>query len=393
MIKGKVLFVGQSYYHTWYLSRELRKLGWKADVLNWDSNEDNRKNLYHGEDFYFSNNSFSDIEFQYKFFLKAINEYDIFHFSNAHGMTFSYNLHNKLKDTLGDFWDVKMLKQLGKVVVHSVSGCNDGVSKTSFGKWEGYESVCQSCAWLENDSVCSDEKNLNFAKVRNELADLIILNDGNKTDYNKDEKVKVIPEFYCLDEDIWNGDLLIPANYKLTTPSDTIKIYHSIGNYELRTNVKDSKNIKSTHIYLDVIERLKKEGYKIELIFFKDIPNKNIKYYQMQADIVVDMLTFGWYGANIRESMMLGKPCICFLRPEWEDIIEKDAPNHFIENPIISATPENIYEKLKYLIENKSYREEVGKKSRAFAKKWHSSKIAAKKFDEIYLNLLKTNNV
>ncbi len=35
---GRVLYVGQSYYNAWYLSRELRKLGWKADVLNWDPN-------------------------------------------------------------------------------------------------------------------------------------------------------------------------------------------------------------------------------------------------------------------------------------------------------------------------------------------------------------------
>jgi len=386
--KGKVLFVGQSYYHTWYLSRELRKLGWKADVLNWDSSQENRKNMYHGEDFYFDYKSSKDLEYQYDFFLKAIHEYDIFHFSNAHGMTFSYYLHNKLKNTLGDFWDVKLLKKLGKKVVHSVSGCNDGVSKTSFGKWPGYESVCQSCAWLENDTVCNDEKNLEFAKNRNELADLIILNDGNKVDYNNSEKVKVIPEFYCLDENIWSKDLLIPTNYKLTYPKETIKIYHSISNYESRTDLKENKNIKSTHIYLKVIERLKQEGYPIELIFFKDISNKDIKYYQSQADIVVDMLTFGWYGANIRESMMLGKPCICFLRPEWEKIIEKDAPSHFSENPIISATPETIYEKLKFLIENKDYREEIGKKSREFALKWHSSKSAAKKFDTIYRSLL-----
>ena len=34
--RPSVLFAGQSYYHAWYLSRELRKLGWRADVLNWD---------------------------------------------------------------------------------------------------------------------------------------------------------------------------------------------------------------------------------------------------------------------------------------------------------------------------------------------------------------------
>ena len=35
--RGRVLYVGQAYYNAWYLSRALRKLGWKADVLNWDA--------------------------------------------------------------------------------------------------------------------------------------------------------------------------------------------------------------------------------------------------------------------------------------------------------------------------------------------------------------------
>ena len=31
--KGRVLFVGSSYYNNWYLSRELRRLGWVADTF------------------------------------------------------------------------------------------------------------------------------------------------------------------------------------------------------------------------------------------------------------------------------------------------------------------------------------------------------------------------
>ena len=45
-----VLFAGQSYYHAWYLSRELRMLGWKADVLDFDHNP-RGASFYHGHDF------------------------------------------------------------------------------------------------------------------------------------------------------------------------------------------------------------------------------------------------------------------------------------------------------------------------------------------------------
>ena len=51
--RPSVLFAGQSYYHAWYLSRELRKLGWRADVLNWDVAPDSQ-GFYHGEDYAFT---------------------------------------------------------------------------------------------------------------------------------------------------------------------------------------------------------------------------------------------------------------------------------------------------------------------------------------------------
>ena len=45
----------------------------------------------------------------------------------------------------------------------------------------------------------------------------------------------------------------------------------------------------------------------MELIFLHDVPNSQLRYYQAQADIVVDMLTYGFFGATAREAMMLGQ--------------------------------------------------------------------------------------
>src|SRR5439155_25002955 len=73
-VKGRVLFAGQSYYHAWYLSRELRKLGWIADVLNWDPNPASEL-YYHGEDFrltYDSPHAFRHA----LFYARAIPRYD-----------------------------------------------------------------------------------------------------------------------------------------------------------------------------------------------------------------------------------------------------------------------------------------------------------------------------
>jgi glycosyltransferase involved in cell wall biosynthesis len=133
---------------------------------------------------------------------------------------------------------------------------------------------------------------------------------------------------------------------------------------------------------------LKHEGFAVDTIFCKDIPGMDVRFYQAQADIVVDMLTFGWFGANIREGMMLGKPCVCFLRPEWLQSMRNEIPAYVDELPVINATPYTIYQVLVDLIMNPDKRYMVGKKGREFAMKWHSSEAGAKRFQKIYTDLL-----
>ncbi len=94
-----------------------------------------------------------------------------------------------------------------------------------------------------------------------------------------------------------------------------MKIYHAVGNFQKRT--AGGRNIKSSHIYVPLIDRLKAEGYPVELIVRARRAEHRGPVHQVQADIVVDMLTFGWFGANVREALMLGRPVVCYLRPEW----------------------------------------------------------------------------
>lgn len=385
-IKGRVLYVGQAYYNAWYLSRALRKIGWKADVLNWDGNEKNQM-YYHGEDFKFTYRGNIDFIRQLKFYALSLLKYDIFHFSNAHMMTFGKYIHYIFWKRAGQYAEVKLLKKLGKKIVYSNNGCLDGVSQSSFRTW-GPEPVCDICAWRDVPKVCSDERNLTWGKVRNSLADYQCTLGGNRIDYNDDPRVHEVPEFYCLDTTVWRPNLLIPANYRLPFSKDTVKIYHSVGNFESRTAAGINRNIKSTHIYIPLIERLKSEGHNVEMIFFHDVPNKKLRYYQAQADIFVDMLSFGFFGANVREAMMLGKPAVCFLRPEWLESMRREIPEYVDELPVISATPHTIYDVLKDLIEQPEKRLEIGRRSREFAVKWHSAEAGAKRFDKIYSELL-----
>jgi len=380
-----VLFAGQAYYNAWYLSRALRKLGWKADVLNWDANPHNRT-YYHDEDFSFDFAEPGHVWQQFGFYLKALWTYDVIHFSNAWGMAFGFPLQHLAAKVFDQGAEVRLIRRLGKKIVYSNNGCQDGVLQSSFAKW-GPESVCAICRWRNEPAVCSDERNAAWGRFRNSLADYQCTLGGNRVDYNDDPRVHEVPEFYCLDEEFWRPDLPIPEKYRYAYPSGTILLYHAVGNYTSRTDEADV-NIKSTHVYRPLVERLKREGYPVEMVFCTDVPNKEVRFYQAQADIVLDMLTFGWFGANAREAMMLGKPVICYLRPEWLESVKAEIPEYVAELPVISATPTTVYEVLVDLIRDESKRREIGRRGREFAVKWHSAKAGAKRFDRIYSELL-----
>ena len=67
--KGSILFAGCEYYNTWYLSRELRKYGWEANLLNWDGDKESWHH-YHGWDYLFKYDSEQDLIYQFNFFFK-----------------------------------------------------------------------------------------------------------------------------------------------------------------------------------------------------------------------------------------------------------------------------------------------------------------------------------
>lgn len=383
----RVLFAGQAYYNAWYLSRALRDHGWKADVLNWDMNPTSQI-YYHGEDIAFDGKSLTLIEQMLQFYVSSLYAYDVFHFSNAHGMAFGLQVQHICEQHFPKHSEITLLKELGKKVVYSNNGCLDGVSQTEFSKW-GPESVCAICRWRNEPSVCSDERNLTWGKFRNSVADYQCLLGGNRVDFNDDPRVHEVPEFYCLDQQVWHPELEIPESYRLPPkPQGTVWLYHAVGHKADRTT-DDGVNIKSSHVYLPLVQKLKEDGLLLELLEPEGVPNKEVRFLQAQADIFLEMLTFGWFGANAREAMMLGKPVICYIRPEWLESVREEIPDYAEELPIISATPATVEGILRDLIAKPEKRLEIGQRSRAFAVKWHSAEAAGRRFDEIYSRLLR----
>jgi hypothetical protein len=382
-MRKSVLFVGQGYYNHWYLSRRLRDLGWRADLVNIDTGS---TGYYHGQDEMLVGGTRRDLVRHMAFFAKAAQRYDVFHFANAHGMRFGDAIHDFAAHRFTEYDEIRWLKKLGKTVVYTNNGCLDGVLQSSFRAWPPYP-TCDDCVFQHRPDVCSDALNASWGRVRNELADYVALTGGNRADFNVAPNVYENPWIYCLDEELWHPDLEVPEGFHIDLPASTFKVYHSVGNADSRSQAGTMRNTKSTHIYVPLVEELKAEGRDVELIFFHDVPNRDLRYYQAQADVFCDMLTTGFYGATAREGMMLGKPVVCYLRPEWLDQIRREVPDYADEMPVISATPETIKAVLVDLMEHPEKRAEIGRRSREFAVKWHGSRESARVWDDIYTRL------
>ena len=87
------------------------------------------------------------------------------------------------------------------------------------------------------------------------------------------------------------------------------------------------KEQKGSQYVYRAFERLKSEGYNIEYVYLNNIKSSDMRYYQIQADIVVEQLIYGWWGSTGVETMSLGKPVICYLRRSWKEFFFKQFPN------------------------------------------------------------------
>ena len=91
---------------------------------------------------------------------------------------------------------------------------------------------------------------------------------------------------------------------------------------------------------------MKKDGYKIELITTDGYLNyKDVRYYQSQADLVIDHLYYGWYGNMARECMAQAIPVATFINPIWA---KRHTQLYLQTPPIININENNLRETLEY---------------------------------------------
>ncbi|HEV2547556.1 MAG TPA: hypothetical protein VGU20_09480 [Stellaceae bacterium] len=373
-----VLFLHNSYYHNYYLARALRKRGWDALSVSLEDPNSAQNQFYHGEDLNLFHADPSAFRARLSdFFDKIAPRFRLVHFcGRGHMGVFPENWIGRS----GEFvpWDFLELRRRGVKIAYTISGCLDGVAQSDVNRFTG--GLCAKCIWQLHPEVCSDSINTSWGKKLEAVCSLIAV----ETDWALGGRAGPLayrePLVMCLDPEIWRPDLEVPADKLLPRQPGELIVFHAVGNYDLRA--RQGRNIKGTPAILHAIERLRAEGVKVRLEFASNVQSPDMRYLQVQSDVIVDQLNYGRYGAVAREAMMLGKPTVCYIDSR------QPAPvpplQSLAECPLVSASEATIYEVLKDLLLSAERRFALCAASRAYALKWHGSDACAERYERVY---------
>lgn len=145
-----------------------------------------------------------------------------------------------------------------------------------------------------------------------------------------------------------------------------------------------AKICKGSDIIIGVIDELKKT-HEFDFVLLHDMSRAEVLKIMQEADIFLDQIIVGSYGAATMEAMSLGKPTMCYIMKEvFEGGLSPECP-------IVNTNPDNLKEQLIKLIENPQIRHDIGKQSRAFAEKYFDVELVAAHLMNIYKEVLAAN--
>ena len=333
--KQSILFHNPDYHCTFFYQEALQKLGWRVDIFV--PNYYPRNLLYSAEKILRVKKFTGNYSIDYViWFLRTTLRYKYIVY---YGRPVDLLWLTKRYFPILNFEPLLLfLKILKKKIIYIPSGCRDEFTQLDFSLFDK-GNVCGNCGFYDK---CDEKSNIRNLYLINKYFDLVI---GLGFTAPKIRKLKAMKwKSFNLCE--YNPKLVVPKQFVLPK-SKNLRILHST-NLEGRTD--NGKDIKGSKYVEEAVSRLVKEGYSCELLRLTDIESKYMRFYQVQADLVVDQLIYGHFGSTSLEGLALGKPVICYFNSVWkQNYIKTHGINVW---PFIEANTKNIYGVLKNLMDN-----------------------------------------
>jgi hypothetical protein len=364
--KKSILFHNPDYHCSFFYRDELRKIGWKADIFVPDGYP--KKLLYSDYQILTTNKYTKKPWLNYIiWFIRTVPQYRyILYYGRPPDFNWVFRkvrINSKTEPLL------LLLKILRKKVIYIPSGCRDEFTQAAFSFFD-HGNICANCGFYDQ---CDEESNIRNLFLINKYADLVIGAGFTKPNIKKLKNIK----YKAFNLKVFDPNLEVPQEFTLPK-SNQFRILHTTS---LENRTWHGKNIKGSWHIEKAIEKLKKEGYSCELIRINNLRSADMRFYQVQVDLIIDQLIYGHWGSTSLEGVALGKPVICYFNDEWK--------KNYIDTfdievwPFIEANPETIYTVIKQLMDNRDLLPAYSRQSIEFSKLYLDVSKNAKEFTKI----------
>lgn len=137
-----------------------------------------------------------------------------------------------------------------------------------------------------------------------------------------------------------------------------------------------NRAIKGTQYIENAIRKLQKK-YDFSFILVENKTQEEAVRIYQSADIIIDQLLVGTYGVFAIEAMAMGKPVITNLSEDMSDSFPDDCP-------LVNANPENIADKIEFLLLHPELRRQLGIRGSQYARNYHDLRYVGQALLNVY---------
>ena len=315
------------------ISRGLQAQGIGAETLSYYPSYLNYRSDHVLDINAFSDKSQAVLETR-KYAESLVDQYDIFHFHFGSSLTLDYS-------------DLPLLVEKGKKVVMQYWGSE--VRRLSLAR--------QLNPWVKTKVTDENVIRRGLETVSTYVTHCIV------SDYELFEYVK----------DYFDQVHVIPAALDLSQYESGVESADGTGRL-LVVHAPTSPEYKGTPQLIKAVDELKREiDFDFQLV--QGMPHDEARKAYGRADVIVDQLLTGSYGLFSVEAMAMGKPVVTWI----SDFMKEKYPP---ELPIVSANPDTIEDRLRYLLTHRGELPALGQAGRRYVERYHDhNKIAAQVLD------------
>lgn len=242
-------------------------------------------------------------------------------------------------------WEVPILKRLGKVIVFHYRGCDARQKSLNLAK-NPELNCCMECDYPAGSCENGYQRwRLEFGR---KYGDLMLVTTPDLLDFVPEgQHIPFIPP--------------LGVDLEAVTP-----VTRDRGVFRVVTS-SNHHGVDGTQYVRDAVARLQAEGESIELVEVVKVPYREALSIYKSADVYVGKLLMGYYNnANI-ECMLMGVPCMTYIRPQFLEPLG--------DCPIINTRPKEVYDNLKRYLGDREALRELGARGPEFIRRHHDPDV------------------